>query len=56
MNERDEKMLGLNGWTVECYSPFEIRHEDGSFATGQAAHMVVAYLWDDEETERPKDE
>lgn len=56
MNERDEKMLGLKGWTVECYSPFEIRHEDGSFATGQAANMVVACLLDDKEAEWPRDE
>lgn len=55
MNVRDEKMLELNGWHVECYSPFEIRHEDGSFATGQAAHMVVANLWDDPDAERPND-
>lgn len=33
-------LLEINGWTVECESPFEIRHNDGSFATGQAARMV----------------
>lgn len=36
-----EKMLEKEGWTIECESPFEIRHEDGSFATGQAARYVV---------------
>jgi hypothetical protein len=40
----NEKLLEENGWTVECESPFEIRHEDGSFATGQAAQIVVIYL------------
>lgn len=36
-----EKILQLSGWTVECESPYEIRHEDGSFATGQAADIVT---------------
>lgn len=35
-----KEILALNGWEVECESPFEIRHSDGSFATGQAAYMV----------------
>lgn len=35
------KRLEANGWTVECYSPFELHNEDGSFATGQAAEMVL---------------
>lgn len=39
--EEDIKLLEKLGWTVECESPFEIRHEDGSFATGQAAHVVL---------------
>lgn len=37
-------LLEANGWTVECESPFEIRHQDGSFATGQAAKAVLAQL------------
>ena len=40
----DEKLLESNGWTVECQSPFEIRHEDGSFATGQAADIVLSSI------------
>ncbi len=39
----DEEILAENGWSTECKSPFEIRHEDGSFASGQAAKLV---LWD----------
>lgn len=39
MNENN-KLLEAYGWFVECESPFEIRHEDGSFATGQAAYIV----------------
>jgi len=40
----DEKLLIHHGWTIECQSPFEIRHEDGSFATGQAADCVLSSL------------
>lgn len=39
--------LESNGWVVECYSPFEMRHEDGSFASGQAAEMVMFSILDD---------
>ena len=42
MKKEDREILEKNGWTVECESPFEIRHEDGSFATGQAAIIVKA--------------
>ena len=42
MNKQDEKLLELNGWTVECESPFEIRNIDGSFASLQAADIVLA--------------
>jgi hypothetical protein len=42
--ETDEALLEADGWTVECKSPFEIRHKDGSFATGQAADAVVFTL------------
>ena len=39
-----EEILEDNGWIIECESPFEIRHEDGSFATGQASNIVLDYL------------
>jgi hypothetical protein len=42
MNEQDQKLLELHGWTVECESPFEIRNVDGSFASLQAADIVLA--------------
>lgn len=35
------KLLETYGWVIECYSPYEVRHEDGSFATGQAASIVT---------------
>lgn len=31
----------MDGWVIECESPLEIRHTDGSFATGQAARLVL---------------
>lgn len=42
-----DTLLKTAGWAAECQSPFEIRHEDGSFATGQAAQFVVQTLADD---------
>lgn len=43
------------GWVVECLSPFEIRHEDGSFASGRAASIVLRAVqegwFDDDEQE-----
>lgn len=39
----DETILEHHGWTMECESPFEIRHEDGSFASGQAAEIVLEW-------------
>ena len=40
----NEKLLKENGWEVECESPFEIRHEDGSFASMNAAYSVAEEL------------
>ena len=48
----DEELLEKNGWTVECESPFEIRHEDGSFASMLAADMVLYELTRDEKYEK----
>lgn len=44
MKKEDEELLNKAGWEVECESPFEIRHEDGSFATQQAAEIVLDAL------------
>lgn len=44
MNEQDITFLEKRGWTVECQSPLEIRHEDGSFATLNAAKIVLLWL------------
>jgi hypothetical protein len=36
----DKEIFEEEGWTIECESPFEIRHIDGSFATLNAANIV----------------
>lgn len=41
MHMKDESLLKAAGWTLECDSPFEVRHRDGSFASGQAARLVM---------------
>ena len=41
MDDEDVKLLAKYGWVVECHSPLEIRHEDGSFATWNAARIVL---------------
>jgi len=42
--DEDIKLLEDNGWEVECHSPFEIRTKDGSFASGEAAYIVLGNL------------
>jgi hypothetical protein len=42
-------MKNLFGWEIECKSPLEIRHEDGSFATGQAAQIILNSMDDAED-------
>jgi hypothetical protein len=41
MDKKDKELLEKYGWTVECYSPFEISTEDGSFAIYEAAQYVL---------------
>jgi len=41
MDDGDLKTLKIRGWTVECESPFEMRHDDGSFQTGPAAEAMA---------------
>lgn len=44
MTDKDKTVLAHYGWVVECESPVEIRHPDGSFATRQAAEYVLLCL------------
>ena len=41
MNKQQIQILKSEGWEVECQSPLEIRHEDGSFASLNAADIVI---------------
>ena len=42
--EIDEIVLKYYEWEIICHSPFEIKNHDGSFATTQAAHLVLDAL------------
>jgi hypothetical protein len=47
-----QRYLEVNGWTVECESPLEIRHEEGSFATLYAAKVLLGELEEQYKEER----
>ena len=47
LDDDDKKLLELNCWIVECESPLEIRHSDGSFATLNAVEMILESLRQD---------
>ncbi len=47
----DERILEGSGWTLECESPLEIRHDDGSFASGQAARIIIDMIAEEDEVE-----
>ena len=34
-------LLEKNGWNQDCSSPLEFSHKDGSFASGQAARLLL---------------
>jgi hypothetical protein len=48
MTEEDIKLLERNGWTVDCESPKEISHFEGSAASGMAVEFVIAGLREEE--------
>jgi hypothetical protein len=39
-----QKYLEDNNWIVECESPLEVRHSEGSFATNYAAQVLLNEL------------
>jgi len=47
LSPADTKLLEDNGWTVECESPLEIRHVDGSFASQLAAQYALPAILED---------
>jgi hypothetical protein len=44
MKMNKQEILEKEGWITECESPYELRHTDGSFASGQAAYIVADYI------------
>jgi hypothetical protein len=51
MTPQLEQYIESQGWMIECESPLEIRHDDGSFATQAAAKAVIAQLQEEFEAE-----
>ena len=49
----NEEVLAAAGWEVDCESPLEISHRDGSTATKRAAQIVLMWL---EEVEALEDD
>jgi hypothetical protein len=39
--DEEDAMLTRLGWSMDCQSPLEISHPDGSSATGIAAAIVI---------------
>lgn len=55
----DDEILNYYGWEVECGTPYEIRNNDGSFASGQAILYVIDGLrkeYIEEQYEKIEDE
>ena len=42
--ETDAQLLERHGWTIECESPLEIRHDDSSFVSGNVAKSLIKSL------------
>ena len=40
----DREVIEMNGWVLECESPLEVSHPDGSSARGSAAEIVICHL------------
>jgi len=56
MTDEDRDILERHGWTVECESPCEVSHEDGSFARGRRpVDALVWFLKDEEKDESDYD-
>lgn len=52
MNAEDKKILADRGWEIDCESPFEISTKDGSRATLEGAHIVLAWFQMQAENDR----
>lgn len=52
MKLTDEEILDRCGWSLDCQSPLNISHTDGTMATNYAAQVMIDYLRDEFEEER----
>jgi len=55
----DEKILERYGWSLDCKSPLEVSHTDGSFARYLPAELLIEHLretFEQEEKERKEKE
>lgn len=41
ITDTEIKLLEDNGWVLECESPFEMRHINGSFITTLSAALII---------------
>ena len=55
MDKKEIEMLERNGWNLDCESPFELSHVDGSFSKQQAAYYVLEGIRAEEEAEDQDD-
>jgi len=44
----DKELLEKYGWSLNCESPFEISHDDGSFARHLPARLLIDHLREEE--------
>jgi len=45
----DEELLERHGWTMCTIHPLEISHDDGSFARGLPAQLLLEHLREEED-------
>ena len=59
LKEHEKELLGKYGWVLECESPFELIHADGSSFKGPQAQAFLPEMLDSliasEELHRHKD-
>lgn len=51
----DEKLLEKYGWSLDCKSPLEVSHNDGSFARHLPASLLIDHLREVYEEEKKEE-
>lgn len=51
----DEKLLEKYGWSLDCKSPLEVSHKDGSFARHLPASLLIDHLREVYEEEKEEE-